>query len=163
MWKNALIYKRIFFVFNGLCIALVVYGVVGYFFFGHDYLRSQIYLLAAFISVFVAALSKRLQDKNVESPIGSQMKPRFKVPGWAYGNVIAYIIFMALRLFTDLLRSPKILYSCIVIFTLLSGKLAFDQYRFYSKYGFKLTYIHWLGVIVAMGVLVLFAYGALTS
>jgi magnesium-transporting ATPase (P-type) len=162
MQKSARIYKGISFVFNGLGIALVICGVVGYIFFDLDYVRSQIYLLAALLSAFVTTLF-RIVAKNVELPIGSKKKPDIKVIGWAFVNAIAWLIFFALRLFTDFLRSPKTQYSCVLILCLLGGSLAFHQYRVHSKHGFKLTYIHWLGIIVVMGVLVLLSYEALTS
>ena len=159
MFRSLRTYKLAFIFFIGLSIALVLAGILDFLFRGHESWQSHVYLFAAFITAFCAAIVRRVQCSSAGGA-GDRSK-RVSLPKasiWLYGGVAIYTVVYILYLFTDFLRTPIIRYLTIIVLMSVIGKIIFDQYQFYSKAGFKLTSIHRIGIAFAVGVFAFFVY-----
>lgn len=154
MLKSHKIYKRIFVVLYVLSIVLVISAVIDFFFFGHNYVRSQVYMAAAFVSTFVSAITYGIQRRRKSG----LRQVDVKASAWVYVGVIAFAAFFVLFSFTGLLISPVVLHSSVATIMLVVGKVIFDKYQIRSRSGFKLTLMHKIGIGFAVGAFVFLVY-----
>lgn len=159
MQRSGIVYRRIVSLLNGMSVVLVVAGVIDFFFFGHNYERSQLYLIVALATLVVAAVVSRMtHNVRTEDADVDEVRPHENAPAWIYGFVGVCIFLAILSVFTDLFRSVVIDFFIVMLLAIVLVKIASDLYR--SGFGtrMKLNRIQWFGITLGVFVLMLDVY-----
>ena len=148
-------YRVVASVFNYLTVGFVLAGCVEYFFFGHSYQRAQMWIIAALITLFMAAISFRmgrreggLADTIEAKPMRAELEPR-----WPYYFVALCIIVAVLDSFTRLWESRGIQVVIAIFLVLGLAKILFDRRigrQAQRTPNASQRLVLWLGVIIVL-------------
>jgi len=156
MQKSQITYRWVIFLFNGATLASVVAGIVNFFFFGHDYERSQLYLVAALASLGVVAVASRMLRTRIDQAEVDEGRSHKNVPAWVYWLVVICSIFPILNLFT--FKSAILDLYITALLAIALGKIISDRYKNSSKATLNLSPVQRLGIALGVCGLLLNAY-----
>ncbi len=120
-------YRLIGFLLNYLTMVLVVAGCVGDFVRWQSYQQAQDWLIAALITLFMAAISFRIARVPGQSDASGTKPVRELEPRWPYYFIALCVIVIALDSFTSLLNSMELQIGIIAVFVVGLAKIFADS------------------------------------
>jgi len=120
-------YRLIGLLLNYLTMVLVVAGCVGYFVRWQSYQQAQDWLIAALITLFMAAISFRIARVPGQSDASGTKPVRELEPRWPYYFIALCVIVIALDSFTSLLNSMELQIGIVAVFVVGLAKIFADS------------------------------------